>query len=100
MGKKIKRIYVFMLAVMLLVVSVKADIQAAGGLNISASAAEVSEGETFTVTVSASENYFVADISLSVSGGTVQSGLGKNPLKEEKQQQQLFNLLEINVQYQ
>lgn len=56
------------------------DTNAAGGLSISASASQVSEGGTFTVTVRAAGNYFVSNISMNVSGGTVVSGLGKTSL--------------------
>ena len=80
MGKKLKRLFMFVLTFAMLTVSMKFDVQAAGGLSISASASEVSEGDTFTVTVKAASNYFVADVSLSVSGGSVVSGLGKTSL--------------------
>ena len=80
MGKKLKRLFMFILTFAMLTVSMKFDVQAAGGLSISASASEVSEGDTFTVTVKGASNYFVADISLSVSGGSVVSGLGKTSL--------------------
>lgn len=80
MGKKLKRLFIFVLTFAMLTVSMKFDVQAAGGLSISASASEVSEGDTFTVTVKAASNYFVADISLNVSGGSVVSGLGKTSL--------------------
>ena len=70
---------------MFMIISVKVDTQAAGGLSISASASQVSAGGTFTVTVKGASNYFVADIKLSVSGGEVVSGLGETSLdKGEK----------------
>lgn len=56
------------------------DVNAAGGLSISASASQVTEGGTFTVTVRAASNYFVSNISMRVEGGTVVSGLGKTSL--------------------
>ncbi len=80
MGKKLKRLFMFVLTFAMLTVSMKFDVQAAGGLSISASASEVSEGDSFTVTVKAASNYFVSDVSLSVSGGSVVSGLGKTSL--------------------
>ena len=80
MGKKLKRLFMFVLTFAMLTVSMKFDVQAAGGLSISASASEVSEGDTFTVTVKGASNYFIANISLSVSGGSVVSGLGDTSL--------------------
>lgn len=77
MKKKRTKILSFLILFMLLIGSVKIDTNAAGGLSISASASQVSEGGTFTVTVKAASNYFVSNISLNVSGGTVVSGLGK-----------------------
>jgi len=77
MNKKRTKILGFLILFMLLIGSVKIDTNAAGGLSISASASQVSEGGTFTVTVKAASNYFVSNISLNVSGGTVVSGLGK-----------------------
>ena len=58
----------------------KMDARAAGGLTISASASQVNAGATFTVTVKAESNYFVSNVALSVSGGTVVSGLGATSL--------------------
>ncbi len=69
-----------MLALALLVSIFRVDTMAAGGLSISSSASSVSEGGTFTVTVKAANDYFVAGINLSVSGGSVVSGLGKSSL--------------------
>lgn len=80
MKKIFKKILYIFVALMLMTVSVKMDTQAAGGLSISASATQVSSGGTFTVTVKAASNYFVADIKLSVTGGTVVSGLGNTSL--------------------
>ena len=77
MNKKRIKILSFCILIMLLIGIVKMDTNAAGGLSISASASQVSEGGTFTVTVKAASNYFVSNISLNVSGGTVVSGLGK-----------------------
>lgn len=77
MNKKRTKILSFLILFMLLIGIVKMDTNAAGGLSISASASQVSEGGTFTVTVKAASNYFVSNISLNVSGGTVVSGLGK-----------------------
>ena len=80
MGKILKRLFMFVLTFAMVTVSMKFDVHAAGGLSISASASEVSAGDTFTVTVKGASNYFIADISLSVSGGSVVSGLGKTSL--------------------
>ena len=80
MNKKITKIFCFLMLFMLLLGGVKIDTQAAGGLSISASASQVSEGGTFTVTVKAAGNYFVSNKSLNVSGGTTVSGLGKTSL--------------------
>ncbi len=80
MNKKIKKILCSFIAFMLIAISVKIDTQAAGGLSISASATQVVSGGTFTVTVKSSSNYFVADIKLSVTGGSVVSGLEKTSL--------------------
>lgn len=80
MNKKIRKIVCFIMLFLLMAVSVKIDTKAAGGLSIYASASEVSNGGTFTVTVKAASNYFVSNIGLSVSGGTVVSGLGQTSL--------------------
>ena len=61
-------------------VNMKMDTEAAGGLSISASASQVNMGGTFTVTVKAAGNYFVSNVALSVSGGTIISGLGVTSL--------------------
>ena len=76
MSKKIKKISSLLIVFMLLLGSFKFDTNAAGGLSISASASQVSSGGTFTVTVQAASNCFVSNLALSVSGGTVVSGLG------------------------
>ena len=73
MKKNRKKILYIFIALIFMTMSVKMDTQAAGGLSISASASQVSSGGTFTVTVKAASNYFVADIKLSVTGGTVVS---------------------------
>lgn len=65
---------------MLVATNIKMDTQAAGGLSIYASSSQVGAGETFTVTVKAAGNYFVSNVALSVSGGTVVSGLGATSL--------------------
>ena len=80
MNKKIRKIVCFIMLFLLMAVSIKIDTKAAGGLSIYASASEVSNGGTFTVTVKAASNYFVSNIGLSVSGGTVVSGLGQTSL--------------------
>ena len=80
MNKKIRKISCFIMLFLLMAVSVKIDTEAAGGLSISASASQVSNGGTFTVTVKAAGNYFVSNVNLSVSGGTVVSGLGQTSL--------------------
>lgn len=80
MSKTIKRVFCFLIAFVLMLGSAKLDTNAAGGVSISASASQVSEGGTFTVTVKAAGNYFVSNISMSVSGGTVVSNLGKSSL--------------------
>lgn len=80
MNKTIKRVLCFLILFVLTLGSVKMDTNAAGGLSISASASQVTVGGTFTVTVRAAGNYFVSNISMRVSGGTVVSGLGKTSL--------------------
>lgn len=77
MSKKLTKILSILMLFALLIGGTKIDTNAAGGLSISASTSQVSEGGTFTVTVKAASNYFVSNISLNVSGGTVVSGLGK-----------------------
>ena len=62
MNKKIRKIVCFIMLFLLMAVSIKIDTQAAGGLSIYASASEVSNGGTFTVTVKAASNYFVSNI--------------------------------------
>lgn len=80
MNKKIRKILPLFIAFIFILGSVKIDVKAAGGLSISANASTVSEGETFTVTVKAAGNYFVSNVSLNVSGGTLVSGLGVTSL--------------------
>lgn len=80
MNKKIRKIFCFLMLFVLLLNCVKIDTNAAGGLSISASASQVNEGGTFTVTVRAAGNYFVSNISMRVEGGTVVSNLGKTSL--------------------
>lgn len=80
MYKVIKKVSCFLMMFMLILGSVKLNTNAAGGLSISASTTQVSEGSTFTVTVRAASNYFVSNISMNVSGGTVVTGLGKTSL--------------------
>ena len=80
MNKIIKKILCLLITCMLIMLNAGIETRAAGGLSISASATQVSSGETFTVTVKAASNYFVSGIKLSVSGGTVVSGLSKTSL--------------------
>ncbi|MBQ4283669.1 MAG: hypothetical protein IJB96_07075, partial [Lachnospira sp.] len=80
MNKTIKRFLCFFILFVLTLSSVKLDANAAGGLSISANASQVSSGGTFTVTVKAASNYFVSNISMTVSGGTVVSKLSKTSL--------------------
>ena len=80
MNKTIKKILCLLITCVLMTLNVGIETRAAGGLSISASATQVSSGGTFTVTVKAASNYFVSGIKLSVSGGTVVSGLGKTSL--------------------
>ena len=80
MNKTIKKILCLLVTCVLMMLNVGIETRAAGGLSISASATQVSSGGTFTVTVKAASNYFVSGIKLSVSGGTVVSGLGKTSL--------------------
>lgn len=80
MRKVLNRIGCVLFALVLMMTSFKMDTQAAGGLSISASSSSVESGGTFTVTVSAAGNYFVAGIGLNVSGGTVVSGLSASSL--------------------
>lgn len=80
MSKNIKKILCFLIVIMLATAYAKIDSKAAGGLSISASASEVSSGSTFTVTVKAASNYFVSNVTISVSGGTIVSGLGATSL--------------------
>lgn len=80
MNKKIKSVICSILLLVFCISIVKIDTQAAGGISISASASQVSEGGTFTVTVKAAGNYFVEKIQLSVSGGTIVSNLGVSSL--------------------
>lgn len=80
MNKKLTKILSILILSALLLGGVKIDTYAAGGLSISASAKEVSEGGTFTVTVKAAGNYFVSKIALNVSGGEVVSNLGAKSL--------------------
>lgn len=80
MNKKVNKALCLIMLFLLIAVSIKIDTKAAGGLSIYASASQVSNGGTFTVTVQAASNYFVSNIGLSVSGGTVVSGLGQTSL--------------------
>lgn len=80
MNKTIKKILCLFITGLLITLNVGIETRAAGGLSISASATQVSSGGTFTVTIKAASNYFVSGIKISVSGGTVVSGLGKTSL--------------------
>ena len=80
MSKNARKILCLLIACVLLLLNIRIETNAAGGLSISASATQVSSGGTFTVTVKAASNYFVSNIKLSVSGGTVVSGLGATSL--------------------
>lgn len=80
MNKKVNKALCLIMLFLLIAASIKIDTKAAGGLSIYASASQVSNGGTFTVTVQAASNYFVSNIGLSVSGGTVVSGLGQTSL--------------------
>lgn len=80
MRKRIAKLLCFIMLSMLVATNIKMDTQAAGGLSIYASSSQVGAGETFTVTVKAAGNYFVSNVALSVSGGTVVSGLGATSL--------------------
>lgn len=80
MSKKVAKI-LFICTVFILIMGVTGiEANAAGGLSVSASATKVSGGGTFTVTVKAGSNYFVNDIKMNVSGGTIVSGLGVSSL--------------------
>ena len=80
MRKRIAKSLCSFMLFTLMAVNMKMDARAAGGLTISASASQVNAGATFTVTVKAENNYFVSNVALSVSGGTVVSGLGATSL--------------------
>ena len=80
MTKNIKKLTGMLLTFMFLCSLISIDAFAAGGLSMSSSASKVEEGGTFTVTVTADNDYFVAGINLNVSGGSVVSGLGKTSL--------------------
>ena len=80
MRKRIAKLLCSFMLFTLMAVNMKMDARAAGGLTISASASQVNAGATFTVTVKAESNYFVSNVALSVSGGTVVSGLGATSL--------------------
>lgn len=75
-----KKIISFFLAMLLCISVLELKTQAAGGLSISASSSQVSENGTFTVTISAAGNYFVSNVVLNVSGGTIVSNLGATSL--------------------
>lgn len=80
MNKKIRTIVCLLLVCVVMPFYAGTEAKAAGGLSISASATQVAEGETFTVTVQGGSNYFVAGIQLQVSGGSIVSNLGKKSL--------------------
>lgn len=80
MNKRMKKILCYAIVFLIAIGNMKLEVKAAGGLSISSSASEVKEGETFTVTVKAATNYFVSNISINVSGGSVVTGLGKASL--------------------
>lgn len=80
MNKKIRKIACIFTVFMLMFSCIAVDTNAAGGLSIWASAAEVANGGTFTVTVQGGSNYFVNELSLSVEGGIVISNLTKASL--------------------
>jgi hypothetical protein len=64
MNKRMKKILCYIIVFLIAIGNVKLDVRAAGGLSISSSASEVTEGGTFTVTVKAAGNYFVSNISI------------------------------------
>lgn len=80
MTRKSKKLTVILLAFVFMCSLISIDALAAGGLSMSSSASKVEAGGTFKVTVKADSDYFVAGISLNVSGGSVVSGLGKTSL--------------------
>ena len=80
MNKKVRKMLCLLVLCMFMVLGVRLDTQAAGGLSISANASAVSKGNTFTVTIKSASNYFVSNITMEVSGGTVVSGLGATSL--------------------
>ena len=80
MNKTLKKILCLLITCVLMTINVGIETKAAGGLSISATATQDSSGGTFTVTVKTASNYFVSGIKISVSGGTVVSGLGKTSL--------------------
>lgn len=78
----LKKITCYGLLLMIMSLLLVRQTQAAGGLSISASSSAVSEGGTFTVTVKAGSDYFVAGLNLSVSGGTIVENLGRKSLDQ------------------
>ena len=80
MNKKVRKMLCLFALCMFMTLGIRLDTQAAGGLSISASASAVSKGNTFTVTIKSASNYFVSNITMEVSGGTVVSGLGATSL--------------------
>lgn len=86
MNKKVKKIFSFFLALFLGISCFGVKSQAAGGISISASSSQVSENGTFTVTIRAAGNYFVSNVALNVSGGTIVSNVGATSLDKASQQ--------------
>lgn len=69
-----------LLSFLFLLSSLILNVYADNGLSISSSASSVKEGAIFTVTVKASDSVFISDLSLTVTGGTVTSGLSRSSL--------------------
>ena len=80
MIKKIKKILCLFILFAVILTNLEIHTKAAGGLSIWASASEVANGSTFSVTVQGASNYFISNLKLSVSGGTVVSGITKTSL--------------------
>ncbi len=80
MNKRIRKIICILVVLVLTAIHVNTEVSAAGGLSIWSSASQVSEGGVFSVTVKAASNYFVSNLKLNVSGGSVVSGLTASSL--------------------
>ena len=83
----IKRFIKYMNSLLVVAVMISClivPISAQNGCSISSSASTVSAGGTFTVTIKAGSNYFVENLKLSVTGGTIVTNINTKTLDKSE----------------